>query len=267
MRGWIGNAAGWGLNRDAFGPTLEEGGGGEAEWRYLETAEFLTRQFIRGAEWGWMQEPALMLDYFPLGDEVDHRWYGWLDPDRPGYDPVLAARMQEVRIRGWQLVDHRLGHLREMVAHSPGAALFVGGDHGMRATWRVFRPNVALARAGLLEADDRGRIDLSRTRALTPNGYWVSLNRTARKDGIVPPEREADVLAAAERALLDARGRTARRSSRGRGAPPSTIRWGSAGRRGATCTMSWRPATPGRPPPRARSRNPRRPPPGTDFRP
>ncbi|HST62291.1 MAG TPA: alkaline phosphatase family protein, partial [Longimicrobium sp.] len=220
VRGWIGNAAGWGLDREAFGPTLGEGGDGEAEWRYLETAEFLTRQFIRGAEWGWMQEPALMLDYFPLGDEVDHRWYGYLDPDRPGYDAVLAARIQEVRTRGWQLVDHRLGHLRALVARSPGTALFVGGDHGMRATWRVFRPNVALARAGLLGADDAGRIDLSRTQALTPNGYWISLNRTARKDGIVPPEREAEVLAAAERALLDARGED--------GAPIVTRTWRAA---------------------------------------
>lgn len=220
VRGWIGNAAGWGLDGEAFGPTLAAGGDGEAEWRYLETAEFLTRQFIRGAEWGWVQEPALMLDYFPLGDEVDHRWYGWLDTARPGYDPALAARIQEVRVRGWQLVDHRLGHLRALVARSPGTALFVGGDHGMRATWRIFRPNVALARAGLLAADDRGRIDLARTRALTPNGYWVSVNRTARKSGIVPPEGEADVLAAAERALLAARGED--------GAPIVTRTWRAA---------------------------------------
>lgn len=220
VQGWIGNAAGWGLDREAFGPTLAAGGDGEAEWRYLETAEFLTRQFIRGAEWGWMREPTLLLDYFPLGDEVDHRWYGYLEPARPGYDPALAARIQEVRTRGWELVDRRLGHLREMVARSPGAALFVGGDHGMRATWRLFRPNVALAQAGLLATDAAGRIDLARTRALTPNGYWISLNRTARKDGIVPPEGEANVLAAAERALLAARGED--------GAPIVTRTWRAA---------------------------------------
>lgn len=220
VRGWIGNAAGWGLNREAFGPTLTDGGDGEAEWRYLETAEYLTRQFIGGAEWGWMQDPALMLDYFPLGDEVDHRWYGFLDPARPGYDPALAARIQEVRARGWTLVDQRLGHLRELVRRSPGAALFVSGDHGMRATWRSFRPNVALARAGLLATDAAGRIDLARTQALTSNGYWISVNRTARKDGIVPPEGEAAVLDAAERALLASRGDD--------GAPIVTRTWRAA---------------------------------------
>jgi predicted AlkP superfamily phosphohydrolase/phosphomutase len=84
--------------------------------------------------------------------------------------------------------------------------LFVSGDHGMRALWRVFRPNVALARAGLLVADTAGRIDLSRTRVLSPNGYWVSVNRLGWKAGIVPPSEEASVLAAAERALLAVRG-------------------------------------------------------------
>jgi Type I phosphodiesterase / nucleotide pyrophosphatase len=220
VRGWIGNAAGWGLDRDAFGRTLDEGGDGEAEWRYLETAEYLTRQFIRGAEWAWAQQPTLMLDYFPLGDEVDHRWYGWLDPARPGYDAALAARVQAVRARGWALVDLRLGHLRELVRRSPGAALFVGGDHGMRATWRTFRPNVALARAGLLATTAAGRIDLARTQALSPSGYWIALNRTAWKDGIVPPEREAQVLDAAERALLAARGND--------GAPIVTRTWRAA---------------------------------------
>jgi predicted AlkP superfamily phosphohydrolase/phosphomutase len=87
-----------------------------------------------------------------------------------------------------------------------GTALFVSGDHGMRALWRLFRPNVALARAGLLVADTAGRIDLTRTRALSPNGYWVTVNRTAWKGGIVPPAEEASVLREAEQALLAARG-------------------------------------------------------------
>jgi predicted AlkP superfamily phosphohydrolase/phosphomutase len=85
-------------------------------------------------------------------------------------------------------------------------SLFVSGDHGMRALWRVFRPNVALARAGLLVADTAGRIDLARTRALSPNGYWVTVNRVAWKGGIVPPGEEARVIEDAERALLAARG-------------------------------------------------------------
>ena len=88
----------------------------------------------------------------------------------------------------------------------PSAALFVSGDHGMRATWRLFRPNAALAAAGLLTVGANGRIDLSRTKALSPNGYWVMVNRAAWKGGIVPPAEEQAVLAAAETALRGARG-------------------------------------------------------------
>src|SRR5690606_28374537 len=94
---------------------------------------------------------------------------------------------------------------RSLAASSRGAALFVTGDHGMRATWRVFRPNAALRDAGLLVLDDRGQVDLTRTRAISPNGYWVNINRTAWRGGIVPPEDEARVLAAAEAALLAVR--------------------------------------------------------------
>jgi predicted AlkP superfamily phosphohydrolase/phosphomutase len=92
-----------------------------------------------------------------------------------------------------------------------GGSLFVTGDHGVRPTWRVFRPNAALARAGLVALDRDGRIDLARTKALSPNGAWVSVNRTAWKGGIVPPAEERAVLAAAERALGDARDHRAER--------------------------------------------------------
>jgi len=58
----------------------------------------------------------------------------------------------------------------------------------------------------LLVTDTAGRIDLGRTRALSPNGYWVTVNRVGWKGGIVPPDEEPIVLEAAERALLGVRG-------------------------------------------------------------
>jgi hypothetical protein len=206
VQGWIGNGATRLLDRGRFGPPFEQGGDGTAEARYLETAELVTRQFIRGSEWAWREvRPSLLVDYFPLGDEVDHAFYGWTARESPHWAPETAARAQAVREHAWALVDLRLGHLRGLVAADPAAALFVSGDHGMRATWRTFRPNVALAAAGLLATDAGGRIDLAWTRALSPNGYWVSVNRTAWRGGIVPPAEEAAAVAAAERALLAAR--------------------------------------------------------------
>jgi hypothetical protein len=64
---------------------------------------------------------------------------------------------------------------------------------------------VALKDAGLLTLDADGRVDLSRTKAWSPNGYYVMINRVAWRQGIVPPADERAVLDAAERALLAAR--------------------------------------------------------------
>jgi hypothetical protein len=206
VRGWVGNSALSLYSDGAFGPTLAQGGDGLAEARLLETAELMTRQFMRGSEWLWRErKPVLLTDYFPLGDEADHNFYGYLDPRWPGYDEGLARRIGDVRARMWSLVDLRVAHLREL-AREADAGLFITGDHGIRATWRQFAPNPALAAAGLLALDENGQVDLARTRAVSPNGYWITVNRQAWDQGIVPPEEESRVLAEARRALEELRG-------------------------------------------------------------
>jgi hypothetical protein len=206
VRGWVGNSPLRDLSRGAFGPTLLDGGDGTAEQRYLEALELVTRQFMRGVDWAWDTKRArLLLDYFPVADEIDHGYYGYLDPAWPEYSEEAARQVQWLRQRVWEIVDLRYAHLRDLVRNDPNAVLFVAGDHGMRTSWQMFRPNVALREAGLLEVDSLGFIDVTRTRALSPNGYWISVNRTAWKDGIVPPHEEAEVVAAVERALLAAR--------------------------------------------------------------
>jgi hypothetical protein len=208
--GWHGNGALGLLRRGAFGEPISRGGDGTAELHYLETAELLTRQYMAGAEWVLREiAPRLFLDYFPLGDEIDHEFFGMVDPDVPGHDPVLAARAQRVRERGWELVDRRLERLHALVRSRPGSAIFLSGDHGMRSSWQAFRPNAALREAGLLALDEDGRIDLSRTLAVAPNGYWINVNGTDRLGGIVPPERHRLVVDSAARvlaALRDASG-------------------------------------------------------------
>ena len=208
MDGYGAAAGGWPANsglplweRGALGPTFLLGGDGTAEARYLETAEFLTRQFMRGSEWLWRTfEPQLQMDYFPESDAIDHALLGLLDPAWPGYTPEVAEQAARLRARVWALVDLRLQHLLELALERNGA-LFVTGDHGMRTSWNQFLPNVALREAGLLVLDDAGGIDVSRTRAVSPNGYWITVNRQAWTDGIVPPEDEAGVVAAARQAL------------------------------------------------------------------
>ncbi len=201
VEGWIGNSAMSLYLEGAFGPTLAQGGDGTAEALYLESAELLLRQFMRGSEWMWRERgPRLMVDYFPLSDTVDHQLLGFLSEEWPGYDRELALAVDAVRARAWTLVDRRLAHLLELATEAE-AALFVTGDHGMRASWNLLLPNVALREAGLLVLDGEGRVDLSRTRAVSPNGYWISVNRTAWQGGIVPPGEVAEVVAAAREAL------------------------------------------------------------------
>jgi len=204
--GWTGNSGFFAYRIGALGPKLTDGGDGTAEARYLETAEHLLRQFNRGSEWLWRtHEPRLLMDYFPLSDAIDHELLGYMDPDWPGFSADQAAAVRDFRARVWHLVDLRVAHL-ERLANEAGAALFVTGDHGMRASWNLFLPNLALLEAGLLFLDDEGGIDLSRTQAVAPNGYWVTVNRTAYREGIVPPEEEARVVAAVRRALEGVRG-------------------------------------------------------------
>ena len=207
--GWTGNAASGLLRRGAFGRTIANGGDGSAEARWLDAAEYATRQSIRGAEWAWNdRRAALLLDYFSLGDETDHMMYGIVSPEGPSRDEWLVAATARVRTRAWQLVDRRLAALQHLVAGHPSAMLLVSGDHGMRPTWRAFRPNVALAQAGLLSHDD-GRIALASTQALSPYGYFINVNDTRHRGGIVPPDSVAAVAAraiAALRAVRDAEG-------------------------------------------------------------
>jgi predicted AlkP superfamily phosphohydrolase/phosphomutase len=75
---------------------------------------------------------------------------------------------------------------------------------------RELRPNVLLKAAGLLAVDDKGRLDLARTRAYYSPGQYVVFNRLSRAGGIVPPAEEDEVRREVIRALRAAAGATPR---------------------------------------------------------
>lgn len=207
VQGWTGNGAQDLLDDGAFGLTVQHGGSGEAEWRYLETMENVTRAFMQGSDWAWRAKRAdLLVDYLPIIDEADHRWLGYVDPSVPGVAVPVRQAAQQFRLRAWRLADLRLARLMDLVERSGGARLYVTGDHGMRPTWRVFRPNAVLRDAGLLSADSGGQVDAARTEAIAPDGLFVMLNRVAWKDGTVRPGDEPAVLDRIEAALKAVRG-------------------------------------------------------------
>ena len=219
--GVIGNGADRVMERGGFGAVRANGGDGTAELRYLETAELLTRQFMRASAWGWrIYHPDLQVDYLPQPDEALHAWMGYADPSTPGISPDVRAHAAAMLARAYMLVDLELAQLRGLIAQAPGTMLFVTGEHGMRPAWQTFRPNVLLRAAGLLAADSAGRIDLSHTLAAATMGSWISVNRLGRLDGIVPPDSVESVLRRVEQALRDARDST--------GAPIVTATWRAA---------------------------------------
>jgi len=194
VRGWFGNSATRMYSRGGFGAPLFENGDGTAEARYLETAELATRLFNKGSAFFWNELGVdLLVDYFPMGDSIDHTISGYMATDSPYYNAEHAARARDLRTRTWQLVDLRLQHLMSL-ASEPESALFVGGDHGMRPSWQSFLPNVLLQEAGLQFLDDNGMVDLSRSLAVSPNAYWITVNTQEWRRGIVAEEDKAEVI-------------------------------------------------------------------------
>jgi predicted AlkP superfamily phosphohydrolase/phosphomutase len=205
--GFVGNAAIGPYDRGELGPRLWDGGDGTAEARYVETVALATRQATRLTDFAATRTAwHLLLAYLPIPDEALHLWLGRLDPSLRGHDPQLARRLRPSLDAVLRLADGFVAHLVERLP--PDAAIAVATDHGMTAVDHNLKPNVALARAGLLALDAEGKIDLAHTRAVyfRGNSGYVLLNTAARPGGIVAPQDEDAVrreVAAALRAIRD----------------------------------------------------------------
>lgn len=210
VRGSPGNSASRLLESGALGPRVPNGGDGTAELRYLESEELLTRQFMRGTEWGFANmQPELATDYLPYPDEALHTFLGYADPSTPNVSEVARKNAAESLRRAYAIIDVRLEQLIRL-SGEPGERLFVTGEHGMRPAWMTFKPNVALREAGIVGVNSAGRIDLARTQAAFTAGAWVAVNRRTRKQGIVPEDSVDAVLTRVEnvlRGLRDANGK------------------------------------------------------------
>lgn len=191
----------------ALGKTLWQEGNGEAEKRLLEIVQLDCEFLTRGTRYALKRyRPDLAFHYTPLIDGAGHTWMGALDPDSPRYEPRLAAKLLPFYERVYQLEDAWLGAVID--AAGSDAAVCLVSDHGMAGIGKTFSPNTVLERAGLLARTEDGKgIDLTRTRVCAPpwGDYFVTINGTDWKGGIVPAEQRNAALDQAADALLAAR--------------------------------------------------------------
>jgi predicted AlkP superfamily phosphohydrolase/phosphomutase len=202
LRAYAANGGALAYSRGGFGPTLAEGGSGEAERRFFETEIHLGTQLVDQARWGLSRDYRLVLLYSPVIDDVAHQLYGYLDPELDGYDEVLARKIQPFLEQAFAVQDRFLEMLLQ-IADYDGAHVIVVSDHGMSGKNKLVHLNIALQQAGLLALGADGSIDLSRTRALaSPLGdASVAVNTVDRPGGIVALEEKALVLSEVRTAL------------------------------------------------------------------
>ena len=190
----------------ALGTLLWDGGDGTAENRYLETVALTARQSQRVANFAAHQAPwELLITYLAYPDEALHLWLGRMDKDLAHHDPVLAARLAPYVDQALRIVD---GYVGELLTEADAKTIVaIATDHGLAGFDRIFRPNVALAAAGLLAVDKAGALDLARTQAVysPSNSGYVSLNRVSRPKGIVADADAARVVTDVGKALAQAR--------------------------------------------------------------
>jgi predicted AlkP superfamily phosphohydrolase/phosphomutase len=205
-RAFIGNGANPLYNQGALGPTLPNGGDGTAEARYLETVSFAQHQLAETNRWALEQLPwDLFVAYTPFPDEAEHMWRGFLEPGLPGFRQDIADRLRPLLQQVYRLSDELLGLL--MTHRTENTIVALISDHGMEGTHRLVAINKLLQEKGILAVDERGRVDLPRTKAIYPainNGYLL-INSTDRKGGIVSPEERNDLIQRIRELLFEIR--------------------------------------------------------------
>jgi predicted AlkP superfamily phosphohydrolase/phosphomutase len=201
-RAFIGNGAHPLYSQGALGPTLPKGGDGTAEARYLETVSFAHHQLMETNRWVLEHLPwDFFVAYTPFPDESEHTWRGFLEPSLPSFRRDVADRLRSFLQEVYRKSDELLGLLMSLRTENTIVALI--SDHGMEATHKVVAINKLLQEKGIMTLDERGRVDLAKTRAIYPtiNNSYLLINGMDRKGGIVGPE-ERDDLAQVIRKLL-----------------------------------------------------------------
>lgn len=187
-----------------LGKPLWKEGKGEAEERMLEIVrldcEFLSRSF----KFAWKKyKPDIVFHYTPMSDSAGHTLMGVLAPRGQLSDTPVAKQLWEFYAQCYELQDRWLGEILKTVDRNTIVSLT--SDHGMEGSDSYVYVNKALEDAGLLAYNADGSIDLTRTSILVPSwtDFFLVVNSTNRKGGIVGPERKEAVIREAIKALAN----------------------------------------------------------------
>jgi predicted AlkP superfamily phosphohydrolase/phosphomutase len=200
--GFIGNGARTLYHRSMFGKKVTEGGNGDAELIYLETLKKMVELSSKAAAWALKnQDWDLFQAYTPIPDEVHHNWLGRLNPTGNLAKETVCEALRQPMDEIYKIVDDFVGVLMENMPDE--ALLVIVSDHGHAPVTKTLLPNVLLKKAGLLQFDAQGNIDLSKTKAMYYRGntYFVVINSVKYKDGIVPLDQVEQVKSQVKAAL------------------------------------------------------------------
>lgn len=137
-------------------------------------------------EWEW----DLFFMKWHSPDFVQHVFWGKFDPACSIYDPLQAEKYWGFLVKDYELVDSIIGKILNSV-NLEETFVSVVSDHGHLPHLGTILINKALAEHGLIEKDEEGNIDWSRTRAYAQGSAYIYINLKGRDpDGIVSTGKE-----------------------------------------------------------------------------
>lgn len=150
----------------------------------LETSLFIKEKY----------KPDLLMFYEPHIDLEEHAFL-LTDPRQPGYNRKTVKKYESHIKWAYKQADDVIG--KTMDAMTKTDRLFIVSDHGMEPVHSRLSPNYELKEAGLLQFDEKGKVDLSKSKAYaiaSGSIAHVYINLKGReKGGIVDPKEYEDV--------------------------------------------------------------------------
>lgn len=197
--------------KDRFGffPVEADDTAFEKGWITRKEYEQISERFV-----DWVTDVSLFIrkEYNPdvvmlYAPQIDHQEHLYLmtDPRQPGYSPEKSKKYQNYIEWSYKVADKVVGKTEKALDKNDN--LFIVSDHGMEPAHSMLEPNKVLRDAGLLVLDNKGNVDLKKTKAIAiPSGSaaHVYINLESReKAGIVPKKDYAKVRAEVIKAFKD----------------------------------------------------------------